>query len=136
MQFVGGTPIVTVHGVVLMTNCGALPFTTPSPGVVSPSLASASLRTNRMGSLKLSRLATVKSHARQREEVLMPAHFVRAYLVGCLLLTSIAAISQTSVPEAGAAPAEPEVIKKGKQETEEEGGEAKKGEAKKPEGKK
>jgi len=38
--------------------------------------------------------------------------------------------------EAGAAPAEPEVIKKGKQETEEEGGEAKKGEAKKPEGKK
>ncbi len=43
---------------------------------------------------------------------------------------------EAAAAEAGAAPAEPEVIKKGKQETEEEGGEAKKGEAKKPEGKK
>lgn len=48
----------------------------------------------------------------------------------------VAATPEAVAAEAGAAPAEPEVIKKGKQETEEEGAEAKKGEAKKPEGKK
>jgi large subunit ribosomal protein L25 len=48
----------------------------------------------------------------------------------------VAPTPEAAAAEAGAAPAEPEVIKKGKQETEEEGGEAKKGEAKKPEGKK
>ena len=52
----------------------------------------------------------------------------------------VVATPEAVAAEAGATPAEPEVIKKGKQETEEEGGEAKaegkKGEAKKPEGKK
>jgi large subunit ribosomal protein L25 len=52
----------------------------------------------------------------------------------------VVATPEAVAAETGAAPAEPEVIKKGKQETEEEGGEAKaegkKGEAKKPEGKK
>jgi len=48
----------------------------------------------------------------------------------------VAPTPEAVAADATAAPAEPEVIKKGKQETEEEAGEAKKGEAKKPEGKK
>jgi large subunit ribosomal protein L25 len=48
----------------------------------------------------------------------------------------VAPAPEAVAADATAAPAEPEVIKKGKQETEEEGAEAKKGEAKKPEGKK
>jgi large subunit ribosomal protein L25 len=48
----------------------------------------------------------------------------------------VAPAPEAVAADAAAAPAEPEVIKKGKQETEEEGAEAKKGEAKKPEGKK
>jgi hypothetical protein len=43
---------------------GAWPWTTPSPGVVSPSLASASLRMNSVVSVRLCVLATVKSQAR------------------------------------------------------------------------
>ncbi|HXB21962.1 MAG TPA: 50S ribosomal protein L25 [Candidatus Solibacter sp.] len=48
----------------------------------------------------------------------------------------VVATPEAAAADAAAAPAEPEVIKKGKQEAEEEGGEAKKGEAKKPEAKK